>query len=68
VLRHPWTGSEICEAAKRYRKELAHRQEREAQTLATLTGWSLADIRAKTPAGGGPAPLGKNWWERLWSR
>jgi hypothetical protein len=68
VLRHPWTGSETCEAAERYRKELARRQEQEAQTLATLTGWSLADIRAKTPTGDGQAPVGKTWWQRLWSR
>jgi hypothetical protein len=68
VLRHPWTGSETCEAAERYRKELGHRYEQEAQTLATLTGWSLTDIRAKTPTGGGRAPIGKTWWQRLWGR
>src|SRR5882724_9320548 len=49
VLRHPWTGSETCEAAAQYRREVARRQEQEVQTLATLTGWPVAGIRAKAP-------------------
>jgi hypothetical protein len=68
VLRHSWTGNDTCAAADRYRDELAQRKEREAQTLATLTGWSMDDIRKKigivssamqqTPA--------VKWWEALW--
>jgi hypothetical protein len=45
VLRHPWTGDDSCAAAAAYRRSLAARQEREAQSLADLTGWSVADVR-----------------------
>ncbi len=48
VLRHAWKGDENkCEAAKPYFEQLAQRQEREAQTLANLTGWDINDIRQK---------------------
>jgi hypothetical protein len=65
VLRHPWTGGQVCGASRDYRRSLVERRSREAEQLATLTGWSLADIRKKMgpdPAIG-PAPA---WWERLW--
>ena len=48
VLRHAWKGdAAACEAAPRYFDEVAKRQEREAQTLASLTGWDLNQIRAR---------------------
>jgi hypothetical protein len=47
VLRHPWTGADSCPAAGRYRLELSVRREREAQALASLTGWNINDIRKK---------------------
>jgi len=47
VLRHPWTGTAQCNAADGYRRELTRRQEREAQNLASLTGWNVDDVRAK---------------------
>ncbi|HJS59313.1 MAG TPA: DUF2330 domain-containing protein [Vicinamibacteria bacterium] len=50
VLRHPWTGSASCSAADAYRKELATRREREAQSLASLTGWDIGEIRRKAGA------------------
>jgi hypothetical protein len=56
VLRHPWTGNEQCAAADRYRQSLAERQEREAQTLATLTGWDINAIRPKIPFPQGKVP------------
>lgn len=65
VLRHPWTGGQSCSAASDYRRTLAERRAREAEQLASLTGWTLPDIRKKmgpdAPAGPEPA-----WWERLW--
>jgi hypothetical protein len=65
VLRHAWTGGPTCSAAGDYRRTLADRHSREAQQLASLTGWTLPDIRKKmgpdAPAGPEPA-----WWERLW--
>ena len=70
VLRHAWTGSETCEAAVAYRQDLERRREREAQTLARLTGWPIEEIRARipgatAPAPPAPAPPPKRWWERL---
>ena len=50
VLRHPWTGRrDACPAAEQYFRDLAHREEREAQTLANLTGWPIEGIRSKLP-------------------
>ncbi len=64
VLRHPFKGSpNACEAAAGYYRELARRQEREAEQLAQLTGWSLNDIRPRMDI----APLeNKPWWSNLW--
>jgi hypothetical protein len=69
VIRHPWRGEGRCEAADAYRRALPERLDREAQTLASLTGWELEDIRRRIGLGAG-APSGaepsKKWWERLW--
>ena len=54
VLHHPWTGSITCEAGARYRASLPARFQKEADNLAGLTGWSLADIQAKMAASGQP--------------
>jgi hypothetical protein len=65
VLRHAYKGAATCSAATDYRRSLVERHAREAEQLASLTGWSLADIRKKMgpdPAIG-PEP---SWWERLW--
>ncbi|MGH7897487.1 MAG: DUF2330 domain-containing protein [Candidatus Binatia bacterium] len=65
VLRHAWQGSaEACPAAKQYFEDLKRRREKEAQTLASLAGWKLDDIRKKMDLGAAPKP-GK-WWETLW--
>jgi hypothetical protein len=81
VLRHPWTGTgsasesagpsaAACPEAAAYRSALGLRQEREAQRLASLTGWDLAGIRKRIGLGAGPEPrpvTGK-WWEQLWKK
>ncbi len=66
VLRHPWTGETQCQQADAYRRGLPQRFDREARTLATLTGWSIADIRtwAKLPVP--PAVPDDPWWKTLW--
>jgi hypothetical protein len=68
VLRHPWQGGAQCEAATRYRLELRRRQDREASTLAELTGWDLAQIRAeqKLPPAADAAPDDRPWWRSIW--
>ena len=64
VLRHAWNGEATsCDAAPRYFEEVARRREREAQTLAKLTGWDLGQIRARMNIGAAPKTM---WWERLW--
>ena len=68
VLRHPWTGTGTCSALQQYHQELSQRQEREAQTLASSTGWSISDIRTKmgvTPTAG-QAGSDVKWWQLLW--
>lgn len=49
VLHNPWKGSpDACPAARAYFHSLADRQEREAQSLANLTGWDINDIRKRS--------------------
>jgi len=65
VLRHPAKiEPEACPAAAPYLKSIAERKEKEAQTLASLTGWDIAAIRAKN--GLGPDDVG--FWRRVWRR
>ncbi len=67
VLRHPWTGSDECPEARPYREQVAQRREKEAQTLAALTGWSIDDIRRKMSLGpAAPKPDERKWWQKLW--
>ena len=64
VLRHPWNGDpQACAEAQLYFDEVARRQESEAQTLASLTGWNLTTIRAHMNLQ--PASRAA-WWENLW--
>jgi hypothetical protein len=70
VLRHPWVGNDECPATEEYRRELAQRHERDAQQLADLTGWDIADIRTQMnlrsvmPNG----PGSKTWWKKIWTK
>ena len=70
VLRHPFTGQAQCAAADAYRRDLASRQEQEAQNLARLTGWPIDEIRRKAGGPtkiteGGDAPAAP-WYRRVW--
>ncbi|HEY5627809.1 MAG TPA: DUF2330 domain-containing protein [Nitrospira sp.] len=67
ILRHPWTGTDECPAATAYRQQLRERYEREAQTLATLTGWNIGEIRSKMDFASLPIVEEKTWYQRLWS-
>jgi hypothetical protein len=64
ILHHPWTGNSQCDAAANYRRELRERQEREARNVATLTGWSVNDVRRKIKFV--EVEQEKKWWETLW--
>ena len=73
-LLEPWRepGEASCPGAADYRRTVRERQEAEARTLASLTGWDLADIRRKIrdpwPGSKGPeaAPSPSPWWRRIW--
>ncbi|SLM43376.1 conserved membrane hypothetical protein [Nitrospira sp. ND1] len=67
ILRHPWTGTDECAAATAYRHQLRERYEREAQTLASLTGWNIGDIRKTMNIASVPAGEEKKWYQRLWT-
>ncbi|MEM7354562.1 MAG: DUF2330 domain-containing protein [Acidobacteriota bacterium] len=69
VIRHPWQGSpNECRAARAYFSELERRQQKNAETLASLTGWDLADIRQRMDLTEQPALAedGEPWWKKLW--
>jgi hypothetical protein len=68
VLRHPYKGPVQCEAGEVYRSELLARQEREAQTLASLTGWDVAEIRKKLDLPDDAPAAPQTWWQRLWKK
>lgn len=67
ILRHPWAGTDDCPAATTYRQQLRKRYEREAQTLANLTGWNIGEIRKSMNIASLPFGEEKKWYERLWS-
>jgi hypothetical protein len=60
-----------CQAGEQYRQSLPQRFEREAQTLASLTGWDIGEIRAEmkeygTDPGKPPEPV--PWWRGIWKK
>jgi hypothetical protein len=70
VLRHPWSGTASCDAARSYRTEVGERREQEARTLASLTGWRIEDVRRKMGGvriSSAAAPAEAPWYRRLWS-
>jgi hypothetical protein len=64
VLRHAFLGADTCAQAAEYRQAVVDRRAREAEQLARLTGWNIADVRKKM----GDLSLRPEaaWWERLW--
>ena len=69
VMRHPWTGNDQCREADEYRRSLPARFEREAQALASLTGWDINKIRIEMAKSGfKPGEEERSWIDRLWER
>ena len=66
ILRHAWIGTDSCAAAVTYRRQLGERYEREAQTLASLTGWNIEEIRQAMHIASRPIGDEKKWYQRLW--
>jgi hypothetical protein len=54
VLRHPYSGPAICDAAASYRNDLPRAFEAQARTLAQLTGWEIGEIRQRMRETGQP--------------
>ncbi|HRD74780.1 MAG TPA: DUF2330 domain-containing protein [Hyphomicrobiaceae bacterium] len=73
VLRHPFTGPATCSAGEAYKRNLQTRFQKEAATLANLTGWDIAMIREKMakagqPMSAPPIPGGDDdaWYKKMW--
>jgi hypothetical protein len=66
VLQHAFTGNLDCSAADGYRRSLAERHAKEAQTLVDLTGWSMADIRQKMGPDAPSTQSDPTWWKKIW--
>jgi hypothetical protein len=63
VLRHAAkVAPDACPAARDYLLKVAARKEKEAQTLASLTGWEVEQIRRKS----GLALDDPGFWGRFW--
>lgn len=63
VLRHAWSGEFTCDAMP-YLDSVKKRHEAEAQTLASLTGWRLEEIR-RTMKLDATSDEGA-WWRKIW--
>jgi hypothetical protein len=77
VLRHPFKGDAECAEAKSYFASLPDRFEREAQTLAHMTGWNITEIRSEMEKNGqsfdvkDAKPVNEDdtpWWDKIWKR
>src|SRR5262249_1300783 len=66
ILQHPYQGRSECSAMDAYRDGVRERQAKEAETLASLTGWSIGDIRKKMGPDGVNLPDPRPWYRRLW--
>ena len=69
ILRHPWTGKATCQAGREYRRELPKRYEKQAATLASLTGWNVDRIRGKMNLEASAtqgASRDEPWWKQIW--
>jgi hypothetical protein len=64
ILQRPFKGKLTCGTGRDYVSSVRERQDQEAQTLARLTGWDYADIKAKIPEFN-PDVSVPNWWERV---
>lgn len=73
VMQHPFKGKAQCEAAGSYYDGLKPRFDKEAKTLANLTGWDVNDIRRKMAKNGQSSNIkddikNEPWWENMWNQ
>jgi len=67
ILRHPYKGPAICDAAERYKAMVAERRRKAAHNLANMTGWKLGDIHKRMQLSKFDA-RDSAWYERMWGR
>ena len=67
IMQRPFKGEISCEAGKDYVRRVRERQEKEARTLANLTGWKYSDIWEKIEPFD-PKVEAPNWWHRVFQR
>jgi hypothetical protein len=65
VLRHPYSGPISC-GAEAYHRALRQRREKEARSLASLTGWGVERIRNRM--GLGAEVSQPRWYQSIWDR
>ena len=66
IMRHPFKGKVACDQGRRYMRELSTRQEKEAQTLASLTGWDINEVRKKMGLNQAKGkPEDESWWDKI---
>ena len=70
IIRHEWKGGEDCPGAEAYRASLRERRQKQAETLADLTGWPISDLRRRMGVDGewSVASDRQRWWERMWKK
>ncbi|MGZ6027856.1 MAG: DUF2330 domain-containing protein [Myxococcaceae bacterium] len=67
ILQHAFQGGSECSAMDSYRERLRDRRSKEAETLASLTGWSMEDIRRKMGPDGVDVKGSRPWYRKLWN-
>jgi hypothetical protein len=65
VMRHPFKGKINCDEGKQYVRTLGQRQEKEAQTLASYTGWDINEIRKKMGLNKTAKKEEESWWDQI---
>ena len=68
VITHPYRGEFTCTSAEAYKSTVRERRAKEAESLALLTGWNVADIRKQMGDDLAWAPSADDgkWWKGLW--
>jgi len=65
VIRHPYREDVDCPEAEDYYQEVYERQQRNAKTLADLTGWELEEIKQAIDFVNVEDTKSSPWWQRI---